>query len=126
MCGLAVQPAGRRPEPAPAEARAAPKQETEKQLARRERRWELLRQKHLTRALARKRTALGLRMWCEKARVSLAERPVLAAGGSGIEVQEAGSAARIRLAKLRIQRWYPELPELWRARRARLAEPAAQ
>ena len=70
----AQQQAGRRPEPAPAEARAAPKQETEKQLARRERRWELLKQKHLARALARERTATGLRVWCARARVRFRER----------------------------------------------------
>ena len=67
----AQQQAGRRPEPAPAEARAAPKQETEKQLARRERRWGLLKQKHLARALARERTVHGLRVWCARARINV-------------------------------------------------------
>jgi hypothetical protein len=58
----AQQNAGRQPEPAPAQAQAVPKPKTAAQLARRQRSLIRLQQKHLARALARERTARGLRV----------------------------------------------------------------
>ena len=70
----AQQNAGRQPEPAPAQAQAVPKPKTAAQLARRHRSLIRLQHKHLARALARERTARGLRVWCARARVALASQ----------------------------------------------------
>ena len=70
----AQQDAGRQPRPAPAQAQAVPKQRTAAQLARRQRSLIRLQQKHVSRALARERTARGLRVWCARARLALAMR----------------------------------------------------
>ena len=70
----AQQNAGRQPEPAPAQAQAVPKPKTAAQLARRQRSLIRLQHKHLARALARERTAHGLRVWCARARVALRSR----------------------------------------------------
>ena len=71
----AQQNAGRKPKPAPAQAQAVPKPKTAAQLARRQRSLLRLQQKHLARALARERTAHGLRVWCARARVALRTAP---------------------------------------------------
>ena len=71
----AQQNAGRKPKPAPAQAQAVPKPKTAAQLARRQRSLIRLQQKHLARALARERTAHGLRVWCARARVALRPSP---------------------------------------------------
>ena len=70
----AQQDAGRQPRPAPAQAQAVPKQKTAAQLARRQRSLVRLQQKHISRALARERTARGLRVWCARARLALASQ----------------------------------------------------
>ena len=54
-----------------------PKPKTAAQLARRQRSLLRLQQKHLARALARERTAHGLRVWCAWARVALRRRTAL-------------------------------------------------
>ena len=73
----AQQKASRQPKPAPARAQAVPKPRTAAQLARRQRSLIRLQQKHLARALARERTAHGLRVWCARARVALRRRTAL-------------------------------------------------
>ena len=70
-----------------------PKPRTAAQLARRQRSLIRLQQKHLARALARERTAHGLRVWCARARVALRRRTALAVPRSDREVRLAHAEA---------------------------------
>jgi hypothetical protein len=71
----AKQAAGRTAKPAPARAQAVPKRKTTAQLARGERKWERLRQKHLARM---ERMRPRLQAWLCRARASLAQPMELA------------------------------------------------
>jgi len=71
----AKQTAGRGAKPAPAPAQAVPKRKTAAQLARSERKWERLRQKHIARM---ERVRPQLQAWLRRARASLAKPMELA------------------------------------------------
>ena len=90
----AKQAAGRRAKPAPARAQAVPKRKTTAQLARSERKWERLRQKHLAR-VERVRPRLQAWLCRARARASLAQpmehAPPATPAGPSVAVPEPGA-----------------------------------
>ena len=102
-CPPAQQNAGRQPKPAPAQAQAVPKPKTAAQLARRQRSLLRLQQKHLARALARERTAHGLRVWCARARMTLADERASVDSWPAAPIREAYHEASRTLRRLRCE-----------------------